>query len=50
MSISYQVTLEDCVLSEETVWENIKNVDKLFEPNYLLLQYLKINCAFKYIS
>ena len=29
MSISYQVTLQDCQLSEKTVWENIKNVDKL---------------------
>lgn len=29
MSISYQVTLLDCQLSEKTVWENIKNVDKL---------------------
>ena len=37
MSISYQVTLEDCVLSEETVWENIKNVDKLNQLDLMCL-------------
>lgn len=37
MSISYQVTLEDCELSEENVWANIKNVDKLNQLDLMCL-------------